>query len=83
MRAPFAAGYITLATGEGGARMAANENAGTASDQATCVYCGATENLVEDEFLEGLYYCPSCLERHRRHSQQIDELGEAEPPWDG
>ncbi len=50
---------------------------------AVCVYCGATEGLVEDEHLKGLFYCPRCLERHVRHGQQIDDRGEAEPPWDG
>lgn len=48
-----------------------------------CVYCGAGGVLIPDEHLEDLFYCPSCLERHRRHSQQIEDLGEAEPPSDG
>ena len=52
-------------------------------EPVACVYCGATESLVADEHLEGLYYCPTCLDRHVRHGQQIDERGEAEPPWDG
>jgi hypothetical protein len=54
-----------------------------AAEPAACVYCGATENLVADDHLEGLYYCPTCLDRHLRHGQQIDDRGEAEPPWDG
>ncbi len=53
------------------------------ADAATCIYCGATDDLVQDENLEGLYYCPRCLDRHIRHGQQIDDRGEAEPPWDG
>ncbi len=54
-----------------------------ATEPAACVYCGATKDLVADDHLEGLYYCPVCLDRHVRHSQQIDDRGEAEPPWDG
>ena len=54
-----------------------------AAEPAACVYCGATENLVADDNLVGLYYCPACLDRHLRHSQQIDDRGEADPPWDG
>lgn len=53
------------------------------ADAAACVYCGATEDLVRDDHLEGLFYCPKCLDRHVRHGQQIDDRGEAEPPWDG
>ena len=65
-----------------GAMKRANKGEVTA-EVAACVYCGATENLVADDHLEGLFYCPSCLDRHQRHSQQIDDRGEAEPPWDG
>jgi len=48
-----------------------------------CVYCGATEDLVADHEIEDLFYCNACLEKHLRHDQQIDERGEAEPPFDG
>jgi len=53
------------------------------AEAAACVYCGETEGLVRDDHLETLYYCPKCLDRHVRHGQQIDDRGEAEPPWDG
>lgn len=54
----------------------------TAPEQARCVYCGTADDLVEDQNLLDLYYCRTCLEKHRRHDQQI-ERGEAEPPFDG
>jgi hypothetical protein len=63
--------------------MSTHAEAKRSGDPAACVYCGATDDLVQDEHLEGLYYCPRCLERHLRHGQQIDDRGEAEPPWDG
>ncbi len=50
---------------------------------AACVLCGATQDLVRDEQVEGVFYCPKCLERHRRHGQQIEDRGEPEPSWDG
>lgn len=53
------------------------------TEHPACVYCGATENLTPDENVEDLYYCAACLEKHRRHGQQITERGEAEPPFDG
>ena len=53
------------------------------TDQAKCVYCGATEDLVADQDTEDLWYCRSCLEKHTRHGEQIAERGEAEPPFDG
>ncbi len=53
------------------------------TEQAKCVYCGATEDLVPDQDLEDLFYCRSCLEKHLRHGEQIAERGEAEPPFDG
>jgi hypothetical protein len=52
-------------------------------DQAHCVYCGATEDLVADRDTPDLYYCRTCLEKHDRHDRQIAERGEAEPPFDG
>lgn len=52
-------------------------------EQAKCVYCGATDDLVPDQDLEDLFYCRSCLEKHLRHGEQIAERGEAEPPFDG
>jgi len=59
------------------------DKAHVTAEPAGCVYCGATENLVEDDHLEGLYYCPTCLDRHVRHNEQIVDRGEADPPWDG
>jgi len=53
------------------------------AEAATCVYCGETEDLVPDDHVEGLFYCPACLDRHVRHAQQIDDRGEVDPPWDG
>jgi hypothetical protein len=53
------------------------------TEQATCVYCGTTEDLVPDENVEDLFYCRTCLDKHIRHGQQITERGEAEPPFDG
>lgn len=55
----------------------------TDTEQPTCVYCGTTDDLVADEDLEDLHYCRTCLEKHLRHNQQIEERGEAEPPFDG
>jgi hypothetical protein len=52
-------------------------------EKPMCVYCGATDDLVADQDLEDLYYCQTCLEKHVRHGQQIEERGEAEPPFDG
>lgn len=63
--------------------MSSHAEAKRSEEPAACVYCGATDDLVQDEHLEGLFYCPRCLERHLRHGQQIDDRGEAEPPWDG
>lgn len=53
------------------------------TEQPRCVYCGASEDLVADPDVEDLFYCASCLEKHRRHGEQIAERGEAEPPFDG
>jgi hypothetical protein len=55
----------------------------TDTEQPTCVYCGTMDDLVADEELEDLHYCRTCLEKHLRHDQQIEERGEAEPPFDG
>ena len=64
--------------------MSLREKPETAKDPtAACVYCGATDHLVRDEHVEGVFYCPRCLERHLRHGQQIDDRGEPEPSWDG
>ncbi len=51
----------------------------TAVEQPSCVYCGACGELVQDRDLESLFYCRRCWERFARQSQQIEEMGEAEP----
>jgi hypothetical protein len=63
--------------------MSFRDDAGPGREPYACVYCGATEDLVPDQDIEDLHYCRTCLEKHLRHDRQIEERGEAEPPFDG
>jgi heterodisulfide reductase subunit B len=70
---------------ENGAQLTAPGGGGATvevAERPSCVYCGALDNLVPDHDLETLFYCQRCWDRFARHSQQIEELGEAEPPAD-
>lgn len=65
-------------------KRAAGRRAGRGSEgdaaAPSCVYCGATGDLLPDGSTEGVVYCRSCLERFARHDAQIHDRGEPEPP---
>ena len=42
-------------------------------EEHCCMTCGSTENLVEDQNNEGIYYCLHCLERAWRHDEMVVE----------
>lgn len=44
-----------------------------------CCLCGAREDLVADENVEGLFTCHSCMERVASQNERIREGLEDEP----
>jgi hypothetical protein len=44
-----------------------------------CCLCGAHEDLVEDEHVDGLFTCRPCLERVASQNERIREGLEDEP----
>jgi len=44
-----------------------------------CCRCGAKQNLVEDEHVEGIYTCRACLGRVAAQNERIHEGLEDEP----
>lgn len=44
-----------------------------------CCRCGARDDLVEDEHIDGLHACRACLERVASQNERIREGLEDEP----
>ena len=49
-------------------------------DEKSCAMCGATEDLIEDPNVEGVFHCRVCLDRSRKQDSSIEDGMDEEPP---